>query len=173
LAPSRGCDWKTDRCRRIEVDDRIGMKRSIAMIHDLVVSRPLIAALVAAGALAFGMQAFAQSTSGDQSGASTTTRPAAAAQGGNASTSPSGQGMSQGGTGSPANEKTIPPSKSETSDSAFKKLDASHKGYVTLDDAKTMPGFERSFQSADTNHDGKLTGDEFKKAWTTFTGNPQ
>ena len=81
--------------------------------------------------------------------------------------------MSPSATGSMAQEKTIPPSKSETSDSAFKKLDASHKGYLTQDDAKAMPGFDRSFQSADANHDGKLTSDEFKKAWTSYTGNPQ
>jgi len=67
----------------------------------------------------------------------------------------------------------IPPSKSETSDSAFKKLDGSDKGYVTRDDATTVPGFDRAFQSADANHDGKLSSDEFKKAWTSFTGNSQ
>jgi Ca2+-binding EF-hand superfamily protein len=126
------------------------------MIQRFVVQRPLLAALVAAGALSFAMQVPAQSTSGDQSGASTATRPAAAAQGGNSSP-----------------EKTIPPSKSETADSAFKKLDATSKGYLTRDDAKAMPGFDPAFQSADANHDGKLSNDEFKKAWTSYTGNPQ
>ena len=48
-----------------------------------------------------------------------------------------------------------------------------NKGYVTRDDAKSVEGFDRTFQSADANHDGKLTADEFKKAWTSFTGNPQ
>ena len=60
-----------------------------------------------------------------------------------------------------------------TASAEDKKLDASNKGYVTRDDAKSVEGFDRSFQSADANHDGKLTSDEFKKAWTSFTGNPQ
>ena len=117
-------------------------------------NKPLVAVLLMSGALGFACQGLAQSTSGYQSGASTTTRPAAAAD-----------------TGSSA--KGIAPSKSEMSDSAFKKLDASNKGYVTKDDAKALSGFDSSFQAADANHDGKLTADEFKKAWTSFTGNTQ
>ena len=133
------------------------------------VRKPLITAL-AVGALGLAGQGFAQSTSSDQSGASTTMRPPAAAAG---TTAPSGQSTNPSGTASMSSAKAIPPSKSETSDSAFKKLDASNKGYVTRDDAKRVEGFDRSFQSADANHDGKLTSDEFKKAWTSFTGNPQ
>ena len=152
--------------------------------HLLAVRKPLIVAL-ALGALGLAGQGFAQSTSSDQSGASTTKRPAAADTGsstspssgsygtGTGTTAPSGQSTNPSGTGSMSSEKAIPPSKSETSDSAFKKLDASNKGYITRDDAKSVEGFDRSFQSADANHDGKLTGDEFKKAWTSFTGNPQ
>src|SRR5438552_3140556 len=95
-------------------------------------------------------QGFAQSTSGDQSGAQTTTRPAAAAADKGSSSAPSsgatsaspsgpsGQSMNPSGTGSMSSAKAIPPSKSETSDSAFKKLDASNKGYVTRDDAKSV-----------------------------------
>ena len=76
-------------------------------------------------------------------------------------------------SGSTSSVKGIAPSKSEMSDSAFKKLDASNKGYVTKDDTKTLSGFDSSFQAADVDHDGKLTADEFKKAWTSFTGNTQ
>ena len=153
--------------------------------HFLGESKPLIATLLISGALGFTGQGFAQSTSGDQSGAQTTTRPAAAAADKGSSSAPSsgatsaspsgpsGQSVNPSGTGSMSSAKAIPPSKSETSDSAFKKLDASNKGYVTRDDAKSVEGFDRSFQSADANHDGKLTNDEFKKAWTSFTGNPQ
>ena len=133
------------------------------------VRKPLITAL-AVGALGLAGQGFAQSTSSDQSGASTTMRPPAAAAG---TTAPSGQSTNPSGTGSMSSAKAIPPSKSETSDSAFKKLDPTNKGYVTRDDAKSVEGFDRSFQAADANHDGKLASDEFKKAWTSFTGNPQ
>ena len=150
----------------------------------LGVRKPLITAL-ALGALGLAGHGFAQSTSSDQSGASTTKRPAAADTGsstspssgsygtGTGTTAPSGQSTNPSGTDSMSSAKAIPPSKSETSDSAFKKLDPSNKGYVTRDDAKSVEGFDRSFQSADGNHDGKLTSDEFKKAWTSFTGNPQ
>jgi hypothetical protein len=153
----------------IDMNRRISMKDHLSGVR-----KPLIAAL-ALGALGLAGQGFAQSTSSDQSGASTTTRPPAAAGtgAGAGTTAPSGQSTNPSGTGSMSSAKAIPPSKSETSDSAFKKLDASSKGYVTRDDAKSVEGFDRSFQSADANHDGKLTSDEFKKAWTSFTGNPQ
>jgi Ca2+-binding EF-hand superfamily protein len=121
------------------------MNRRISMSdHFGDVRKPLAAAL-ALGALGLAGLGFAQSTSS----------------------------VNSSGTGSTSSAKAIPPSKAETADSAFKKLDAADKGYVTRDDAKSVEGFDRTFQSADANHDGKLTGDEFKKAWTTFTGNPQ
>jgi len=151
--------------------------------------KPLVAALLISGAVGFAGPGLAQSTSGDQSGASTTARPAAAAGTGSSSspstssgaysaspTGPSGQSMSPSSKspdGSTMGAKGIAPSKSEMSDSAFKKLDASNKGYVTKDDAKALSGFDSSFLAADADHDGKLTVDEFKKAWTSFTGNTQ
>ena len=67
--------------------------------------------------------------------------------------------------------KVAAPSKAESPDTAFKKLDASGKGYVTKDDAKALSGFEKAFQDNDANHDGKLTADEFRKAWSEFSGN--
>ena len=65
----------------------------------------------------------------------------------------------------------IAPSRSETADSAFKKLDAANKGYLTKDDVKVMAGFEKMFDANDANHDGHLALDEFKKAWTAYSGN--
>ena len=65
----------------------------------------------------------------------------------------------------------IPPGRAETPDSAFRKLDAANKGYVSKDDAKQLSGFDAAFQQADANNDGKLTQDEFKKAWSTYSGN--
>ena len=149
--------------------------------HFLRNGKPLVAALLMAGTVGFAGPGLAQSTSGDQSGASTAQRPPAAANSGSSSsgaysaspTGPSGQSASPSGAGSMTTAKGIAPSKSEMSDSAFKKLDASNKGYVTKDDAKALPGFDSSFQAADSDHDGKLTVDEFKKAWTSFTGNTQ
>lgn len=155
------------------------------MNDQLLSGKPLIVALPVSVMLGFAGQGLAQSPSGDQSGAQTKTRPPAAATDTASSTAPSsgsygattggptGQSMNPSGTGSMSSANVIPPSKSETADSAFKKLDMSNKGYVTRDDAKSVSGFDRAFQAADANHDGKLSNDEFKKAWTSFTGNSQ
>ena len=151
--------------------------------------KPLVVALALSGAVGFAGLGFAQSTSGDQSGASTKTRPAAAVNQGSSS-SANTSGATAAGTGSTGQSagtgsmntnpstgsmstsaKIIAPSKSETSDSAFKKLDASNKGYVTKDDVKSLSGFDSPFNSADNDHDGKLSNDEFKKAWASYTGN--
>ena len=67
--------------------------------------------------------------------------------------------------------KMAAPSKAESADAAFKKLDSSGKGYVTMNDTKSLSGFEKAFRDNDANHDGKLSSDEFKKAWQEFTGN--
>jgi hypothetical protein len=68
--------------------------------------------------------------------------------------------------------KPIPPSRSELADSAFKKLNGVQKGYVTRDDTKELEGFDAVFQQNDGNHDGKLTPDEFKRAWSTYAVKP-
>lgn len=65
----------------------------------------------------------------------------------------------------------IAPSKSETADAAFKKLDVNSKGYITMDDAKVLPAFDKAFQQSDADHDGRLNVGEFKKAWETYSGN--
>ena len=67
--------------------------------------------------------------------------------------------------------KMAAPSKAEPATTAFKKLDASGKGYVTMADAKSLSGFDKAFQDNDANHDGKLSSGEFAKAWQEFTGN--
>jgi len=86
-------------------------------------------------------------------------------------TPPANQAAQPGKTMAPADAKMAAPSKSETADAAFKKLDASGKGYVSMDDAKALSGFDKSFQANDADHDGKLTLAEFKKAWQDYTGN--
>jgi EF hand len=106
-----------------------------------------------------------------------TTPPANQATQPGKTTAPSEQAQ-PGKTTAPSEQATQPgkttmaaPSKAEAADAAFKKLDASGKGYVSMDDAKAVPGFEKSFQANDADHDGKLTLAEFKKAWQEFTGN--
>lgn len=72
----------------------------------------------------------------------------------------------------PAELPTVVPNKQETTDSAFAKLDTGKKGYLTLADVKVLSGFDRIFQTTDADHNGKLTPEEFKTGWETYTGIP-
>ena len=65
---------------------------------------------------------------------------------------------------------TVVPSKQETADSVFAKLDNGKKGYISLADVTVLPGFDHVFQAADGNHDGKLSLKEFKMAWPLYSG---
>jgi len=65
---------------------------------------------------------------------------------------------------------TVVPSKQETAESVFAKLDNGKKGYISLADVTVLPGFDRVFQSSDSNHDGKLSLKEFKLAWPAYSG---
>ncbi len=67
--------------------------------------------------------------------------------------------------------RSAAPSKAQPPSTAFRRLDARGKGYVTKDDTAALPGFEKAFQDNDRNRDGKLTGDEFEKAWAEYSGN--
>lgn len=69
--------------------------------------------------------------------------------------------------------KPVIPSKAEMADSAFKKLDATGKGYVTTEDTKGLDGFEQAFRVVDTDHTGKLDFQQFKKAWAQYSGYKQ
>lgn len=64
------------------------------------------------------------------------------------------------------------PGKLENADSAFAKLDIGKKGYLTHQDTKVLDGFERAFVTTDTNHDDKLTPDEFIRSWESYSGVP-
>ena len=67
-------------------------------------------------------------------------------------------------------DKPIIPSKAELPDAAFKKLDAGGKGYVSKEDVRGLSGFDKSFELADAKKNGKLTPEEFRKAWANYTG---
>jgi len=75
------------------------------------------------------------------------------------------------GSNPPSPMSTMAPSKSDTADSAFQKLDAAKAGYVTKDQAAKINGFD--FTQADKNKDGKLDRDEFNTAWGVYRGKPQ
>jgi len=55
------------------------------------------------------------------------------------------------------------PSRTDSADSAYKSLDSSNRGYLSKSDVQGLSGF--NFDQADSNHDGRLTRDEFSKAW--------
>jgi len=70
-----------------------------------------------------------------------------------------------------AETRAAAPSKAESPDMAFKKLDMGGKGYITKDETNALSGFDKAFQDNDANHDGKLTQAEFGKAWAEYSGN--
>lgn len=59
------------------------------------------------------------------------------------------------------------PSRTESADTAFDKLDTSHRGYVTHSDVNQLPGTVK-FDEADRNHDGRLDSGEFQRAWNDY-----
>jgi len=70
---------------------------------------------------------------------------------------------------------TVPapiPSVTEGSLTAFEKLDNQHRGYVTRGDTDRLSGTVY-FDSADTNHDGRLNIDEFQRAWSNYQSGGQ
>jgi hypothetical protein len=59
------------------------------------------------------------------------------------------------------------PSMTESSLTAFEKLDAQHRGYVTRSQTDRLPA-ALNFDTADRNHDGRLDIDEFQRAWADY-----
>jgi len=55
------------------------------------------------------------------------------------------------------------PRSNETADDAYNTLDRNHRGYLTREDVQSIQGF--SFEAADTNKDGRLSREEFARAW--------
>jgi len=51
-------------------------------------------------------------------------------------------------------------------------LDAGKRGFVTRGDTAKLAGFDTAFQQADENNDGRLSEDEFARAWMTYSRQP-
>lgn len=51
---------------------------------------------------------------------------------------------------------------------SFTRLDANRDRYVSREEARKLPNFERAFVEADDNRDGKLDADEFVKAQAIY-----
>jgi Ca2+-binding EF-hand superfamily protein len=66
----------------------------------------------------------------------------------------------------------VVPSKQEIPAMAFDKLDPGKRGFVTRADVANLPGFESAFQQADENNDGRLSQDEFARAWEIYSLQP-
>jgi hypothetical protein len=84
-------------------------------------------------------------------------------------TSPSGFGTNLSTT--PSTVGAVP-SKSMLPSPAFDMLDMSRRGFVTRDDVAKVPGFDSAFQQADENNDGRLSQDEFTRAWMDYSRRP-
>ena len=65
----------------------------------------------------------------------------------------------------------VTPNRAELAGSAFTKLDAGSRGYLTLEDVRQLDGFDSAFRQADRNRDGRLDATEFNVAWGAYTGN--
>ena len=60
------------------------------------------------------------------------------------------------------------PTKTDSADDAFRKLDKAAKGYVTWEDIAALPDFATAFGNADSTHLGRLNLTAFKQAWTGY-----
>ena len=83
------------------------------------------------------------------------------------STSPTG---AQGQSGAPSatagqQGQAARVNPNESAETAFRTLDSENRGYITKTDTDRVSGF--SFDKADTNSDGRLSSDEFSKAWSS------
>jgi Ca2+-binding EF-hand superfamily protein len=66
----------------------------------------------------------------------------------------------------PPTGAALTPTTLEPAEAVFNRLDHNRKGFLTRDQVASLDGF--SFDAADTNHDGRLTSEEFAKAWADY-----
>jgi hypothetical protein len=64
--------------------------------------------------------------------------------------------------------KPASPDELANADKVFDKLDADRRGYVTREDTKDLLGFEDVFIDIDKADSGKLTREQFRKAWAIY-----
>ena len=69
--------------------------------------------------------------------------------------------------GQPPTTALSVPSRADTAQTAFRALDPMNRGFVTRADTDRIAGFT-GFDNADTDHDGRLTPEEFQNAWKRF-----
>jgi hypothetical protein len=81
-------------------------------------------------------------------------------------------GTPDGIPGAPPTVLVPAPAMTESSLTAFEKLDTDHRGYVTRKDTGRLSG-HIEFDSADRNHDGRLDVDEFQRAWSGYRSGGQ
>ena len=67
----------------------------------------------------------------------------------------------------PATGGPLTPSKLESADTVFNRFDTGRKGYLTKDQVQSLDGYP--FDAADTNHDGRLTAEEFNRGWDQYS----
>lgn len=64
--------------------------------------------------------------------------------------------------------KPVPPKSLESAESVFRELDINKRGYVTRDETKDLLGFEDAFRAVDKRNSGRLTLEQFRKAWSIY-----
>lgn len=122
-----------------------------------------LATALIAGAL-MASTAFAQGTPGG-------TNPSTQSPSGMGSTpgADTNRGTASNGMTPDRTPQVSVPGKAELAPSAFGKLDANRRGYVTREDTTQLNGFDNAFQQADANKDGRLSQDEFNRAWNLYS----
>ena len=81
----------------------------------------------------------------------------------NPSDEPVVQGMQPA---TPATGAALTPSPFEPAANVFLRLDTGHTGFLTREQVAPLERFP--FDAADTNHDGRLSTEEFAKAWGLY-----
>jgi hypothetical protein len=64
--------------------------------------------------------------------------------------------------------KPVAPKKLESAESVFRELDVNKRGYVTREDTKDLLGFEDAFRAVDKRNSGRLTLNQFRRAWSIY-----
>ena len=66
----------------------------------------------------------------------------------------------------PATGAALTPTPFEPAEHVFERLDTGRTGFLTREQVAPLERFP--FDAADTNHDGRLSSDEFAKAWGLY-----